>query len=103
MQDAAWGCSTRLGTFFTGATPAEEINRAFWGACHGGQQPSPTPARPRRRPQLDPGWENLTPLDAATRTGATELVAWLRSQGAATAAELGRSVHCRRWAAQWRA
>ena len=37
-----------------------------------------------------PGWENLTPLDAAVRSGAAEVTAWLRERGAKTAAELGR-------------
>ena len=35
-----------------------------------------------------PPWEDLTPLDAAERRGAEELVAWLRDRGASSAAEL---------------
>ncbi len=35
-----------------------------------------------------PGWEPLTPLDAARRSQADELVAWLRSHGAHSASEL---------------
>jgi hypothetical protein len=35
-----------------------------------------------------PPWENLTPLDAAEREHAAELVQWLRTRGAITAAEL---------------
>ncbi len=35
-----------------------------------------------------PGWEQLTPLDAAARSGATDLVKWLHHHGAKTASEL---------------
>jgi ankyrin repeat protein len=35
------------------------------------------------------GFDNLTPLDAARRSGADELVTWLRSLGAKSALELG--------------
>ena len=34
-----------------------------------------------------PPWEDLTPLDAARREGAAELVAWLRERGARSASE----------------
>lgn len=33
----------------------------------------------------------MTPLDAAGRAGATDLIAWLRDRGARTAAETARS------------
>ena len=55
---------------------------------------------PRRQPacaelllergaELDwiPPWEDLTPVDAAQREGAAELVAWLRERGARSASE----------------
>lgn len=29
-----------------------------------------------------PGWENLTPLDAAVRSGATDVIAWQRERSA---------------------
>ncbi|GAA4711059.1 hypothetical protein Prum_091850 [Phytohabitans rumicis] len=90
---ATLGLLDRLQAYFTGTTrPTQaEVNGAFWGACHGGQQRA-------CRFLLDhgadldwiPDWENLTPLDAATRSGATDVIAWLREQGAKTAAELGR-------------
>ena len=41
MQDAATlGLIDRLEGFFAGANPPgpEDVSRAFWGACHGGQQ-----------------------------------------------------------------
>jgi uncharacterized protein len=69
-----------------------EVNRAFWGACHGGQQQCAA-YLPDRGADLNwiPGWEELTPLDAAQRSEATALVEWLRSRGARTAAELNAS------------
>jgi ankyrin repeat protein len=67
------------------------VNGAFWGACHGGQRPAAKFLLDRGA-DLDwiPGWENLTPLDAAARSGATDVVDWLRERGARTAAELAR-------------
>lgn len=73
------------------ATPPtqEEINRAFWGACHGGQQHCANYLL-ERGAALNwlPPWEDLTPLDAARRSGATELVRWLRDRGAKSAADV---------------
>jgi ankyrin repeat protein len=75
---------------FAGAAPAAvEVNRAFWGACHGGQRACAEYLLDRGA-DLDwvPPWEPLTPLDAAARGGADDLVAWLRGRGARPAAEL---------------
>ena len=67
----------------------EDLDLAFWGACHGGRLDC---ARFLREQGADldvvPPWEALTPLDAAERERATELVAWLRQQGARRAGEL---------------
>lgn len=64
----------------------DEVDRAFWGACHGGRLAC---ARflADQGADLDvvPPWEPLTPLDAAEREGATDLVAWLRERGASSA------------------
>ena len=94
IDDAATlGLMDRLQDFFAGAKPppAEEVNRAFWGACHGGQQRCAEYLLARGA-DLNwlPGWEELTPLDAAQRSDAGELVRWLRGQGAKSAAELRR-------------
>jgi ankyrin repeat protein len=35
-----------------------------------------------------PGWEQLTPLDAAARSGATDVITWLHSRSARTASDL---------------
>lgn len=74
-----WGASS------VSAAP-DEVNVAFWCACHGGQLAAaelllgwgaelswPSP------------WDGLTPLDAARRSHATELAAWLESLGAQSA------------------
>ncbi|MFD2879737.1 ankyrin repeat domain-containing protein [Paenibacillus rhizoplanae] len=74
-----WGASS------VSAAP-DEVNVAFWCACHGGQLTAaelllgwgaelswPSP------------WDGLTPLDAARRSRATELAAWLESLGAQSA------------------
>jgi len=69
----------------------EEVGDVFWGACHGGQLRA-AQFLLEQCAGLDwiPGWENLTPLDAAVRSGAHDVIAWLRERGAKTAAELGR-------------
>jgi uncharacterized protein len=66
-----------------------EVTRAFWGACHGGQQ-SPAEYLLDRGAELNwiPPWEEVTPLDAAQRSGADELVEWLRARGAKSVREL---------------
>jgi uncharacterized protein len=91
IDDAATlGLLDRLQAFFAGAAPpADEVTRAFWGACHGGQRACAEYLLDRGA-DIDwvPPWESLTPLDAAARSGADHLAAWLRSRGARPAAEL---------------
>ncbi len=89
---AALGLMDRVEASFAGETqPAQEdTDRALWFACHGGQ-------RQAAEYLLDQGadlnwlppWEQLTPLDAAERSEAGELVEWLRARGARRASELG--------------
>jgi hypothetical protein len=110
---AQWGCATRLvergarttlwnaatlglldrvEAYFTGATrPApDDVDDAFWGACHGGRQQVAMFLLDRGA-GLDriPAWEPLTPLDAAIRGNAAEVVDWLRERGARTAGSKG--------------
>lgn len=90
LTDAATlGLLDRVESHIPGAT-TEEINGAFWGACHGGQQRCAAHLLDHGA-DLDwiPPWEPMTPLDAAQRSGAVELVAWLREREAKSAAELG--------------
>lgn len=83
LTDAATlGLLDRVQTYFPGAT-SEEVNGAFWGACHGGQRQC---AEYLLGHGADlnwiPPWEPRTPLDAAERSEAAELVRWLRDRGA---------------------
>lgn len=92
LTDAATlGLMARLHVFFSTDTPPtpEEVNGAFWGACHGGQQAA-AEFLLARGADLNwlPDWEALTPLDAARRRGAQALVEWLRGQGAKSASEV---------------
>jgi hypothetical protein len=95
IDDAATlGLLDRLERYFAGGgRPApEEVSRAFWGACHGGQQQCAAYLLDRGA-ELNwiPAWEQLTPLDAARRSDAVELAEWLRSRGANSATELSAS------------
>ena len=81
----------RIETYFTnGNRPAaQEINRAFWAACHGGRSAAAQYLLAQGA-ELDwiPPWEPLTPLDTAASSGNTELVTWLHARGAKTASQL---------------
>ena len=92
LQDAATlGLMDRLEGCFASDTPPseDEVSVAFWGACHGGQQHAAEYLLDRGADlNWVPPWENLTPLDAARRSGAVELVEWLRARGAKSANEL---------------
>jgi uncharacterized protein len=94
MQDAAaLGLMERLESYFSGEAPPaqDEVDISFWGACHGGQREAAEYLLDRG---ADLNWlpfwgEELTPLDAAARSDAHELVTWLRERGAKSARELG--------------
>jgi ankyrin repeat protein len=90
VDAATLGLLDRVERCFADAEPtAEEITRAFWGACHGGRRDCAEYLLERgAKLNWIPPWENLTPLDAAQREGAADLVAWLRERGAKPAAEL---------------
>jgi uncharacterized protein len=89
IQDAATlGLMDRLERFFAEqpGPSSDDIDLAFWGACHGGHQRAAEYLFERGAdPNWIPNWESLTPLDAAERSNAAELAAWLRAHGARTA------------------
>lgn len=90
LQDAATlGLMDRVEQYFAGDAPPgqDEIDRAFWGACHGGAK-EPAAYLLDRGADLNwiPPWEQKTPLDAALRSEALELADWLRERGAVSAA-----------------
>lgn len=89
-QAAALGLMARVEKYFASdPTPApEEITNAFWCACHGGQQAAAEYLLDRRADVNWVGYDGLTPIDAASRSGADELVQWLSSRGAKSAKQL---------------
>ena len=88
-ESATLGLMDRVVAFFaTGEPNAEDITHAFWGACHGGQRPSAQYLLEQGADINWIGWDDLTPLDAAERSEARELVSWLRENGARSAADL---------------
>jgi len=92
MQDAATlGLIARVeAAFERDAQPSlYEITLAFWGACHGGQRTCAEYLLDRGADvNWIPPWEDLTPLDAARRRGAPELVEWLIARGASSATDV---------------
>jgi hypothetical protein len=91
-DSATLGLMDRLEAYFAegGPPPEEEVDRAFWGACHGGQRGT---AEYLLEWGADlnwlPPWEKRTPLDAAKRSEAGELTEWLRNRGARSASGPG--------------
>ena len=90
-QAAALGLTDRMESVLAESDPPpEDLNMAFWFAAHGGQRAA---AELLLEHGADvnwvSGWDRLTPLDAARRSNADELVEWLRERGGKTAAELG--------------
>jgi ankyrin repeat protein len=89
FDEAALGLTDRLEHRLAAdaAIPREAINDALWAACHGGQRRC-AELLLARGAELNavPGWEPLTPLDAAERAQAVDLARWLREQGARSAA-----------------
>ena len=63
--------------------PPDDVTGAFWGACHGGQLAT---AKYLLAHGADlnwvSSWDSTTPLDAARRSEADEVVAWLVGLGA---------------------
>jgi len=89
-QAAALGLLSRVEEYFSGATPPalEEVTNGFWCACHGGQRQAAEYLLDRGTDLNWIGYDRLTPLDAARRHGAEDVVAWLRGRGATSAGAL---------------
>ncbi|MGD9794742.1 MAG: ankyrin repeat domain-containing protein [Acidimicrobiia bacterium] len=65
-----------------GTTPrpsSADITGAFWGACHGGHRTTAQMLLDAGADRSWIGWDGLTALDAAERSGAADVVAWLSS------------------------
>ncbi len=89
-QAAALGLLDQVKQFIAGAvTPASnEVTKAFWCACHGGQRETAEYLLDRGADVNWIGYDNLTAVEAAARSGADKLVAWLGSRGGKPAKEL---------------
>jgi len=79
-QAAALGMMERMCEALDGASAAE-ITQAFWLACHGGQRETAEHLLHRGADINWIGYDKLTPLGAAKRSGADALVEWLRAMG----------------------
>lgn len=80
-QAAALGLHGEVERLLPAAAP-DTVTNAFWCACHGGQRGT---AEMLLAAGADLNWvghDGLTPLDAARRSGAESLAAWLVTQGA---------------------
>ncbi|MGH8251933.1 MAG: ankyrin repeat domain-containing protein [Steroidobacteraceae bacterium] len=101
-QAAALGMLERVEEYFAGdasralprwwprpatpdTVPPDEVTHAFWCACHGRQRRTAEYLLGRNADRNWIGYDGLTPLEAARRSGADELAEWLRGQGAKTA------------------
>jgi ankyrin repeat protein len=89
-QAAALGLMDRVRTFFESADPPlnQEVTKAFWCACHGGQRESAEYLIERGAGINWVGYDHLTALDAARRSGAEDLASWLSTRGARSAQDL---------------
>jgi len=83
-QAAALGLMDRVDEYFKAVQPPtpDEITNAFWCACHGGQRAAAEYLLDRGANLNWVGYDKLSPLDAANRSGAAALVQWLRGRGA---------------------
>jgi hypothetical protein len=70
------------------APTPDEVTNAFWCACHGGQQKVAEYPLERGADLNWIGYDGLSPLDAAIRSGAGEVAEWLLGRGAESAKEL---------------
>ncbi|WP_042137379.1 ankyrin repeat domain-containing protein [Paenibacillus sp. FSL P4-0081] len=71
------------------SSPPDEVNVAFWCACHGGQRHAAEYLLGHKADINWPSvWDGLTPLDAAQRSASPDLVQWLRGLGAKSATGL---------------
>jgi hypothetical protein len=89
-QAAALGVAPQIEEHFASKEPPskEDVTNAFWSACHGGQRGAAEYLLARGADLNWIGYDNLTPLDAASRSGAKALAEWLLSLGAKPAREL---------------
>jgi ankyrin repeat protein len=93
FQAAVLGLSDRLNRELAASPPpdAAAVTEAFWGACHGGRQSTASQLLLRGAELNWVGYDDLTAVDAAERSGANRLATWLRKRGGRSAADLAAS------------
>lgn len=81
-EAAALGLIDRLERFFSeGPAPDPPgITKAFWCACHGGQRAAAEFLLVRGADPEWIGYDKLKPVEAARRSGASDVVAWLEAR-----------------------
>jgi ankyrin repeat protein len=85
-QAAALGLLDRVEESIAAEPPSsDQVTAAFWLACHGGQLSTAEYLLARGADLNWIGYDGLTPLDAAKRSGRDELAAWLRARDARSA------------------
>jgi ankyrin repeat protein len=89
-EAATLGLIPQLQQHFSNAEHTrDEVTGAFWSACHGNQPEAAAYLLERGADINWIGYDDLTPLGAAERSGGTDLLTWLRAHGALNRAELG--------------
>jgi uncharacterized protein len=88
FEAAALGLNDRLREQLSTSPDPREVTAAFWGACHGGRQSTASQLLSRGADLNWVGYDDLTAVEAAERSGANRLAAWLRKRGGRSAAEL---------------
>jgi ankyrin repeat protein len=90
-QAAALGLAHRVEASLAADPPpaGDDVTNAFWCACHGGQRETAELLLERGADRDWIGHDGLTPLDAARRSGADDVVGWLLQRGARPAGERG--------------
>ncbi|MFF8669966.1 ankyrin repeat domain-containing protein [Streptomyces sp. NPDC015242] len=89
LQDAATlGLLDRVRAYVESGEPPShaDVTSALWGACHGGQPATAQYLHGRGGDAHRRGHDGLTPLDAALRQDAGDVVRWLRELGARSGA-----------------
>ncbi len=85
---AALGMTDRVAALLS-EQPHDSLDALLWAACHGGHLDTAAHLLDAGADVNWVGWDDLTPLGAAERSGASELAVWLRRHGGLDHEELG--------------
>ncbi len=76
-QAAALGLADRVESLLADQPSPDEITKAFWCACHGGQRATAETLLARGADRHWIGYDHLTPAAAARRNGFHDVAEWL--------------------------